>query len=58
MRHNVKCVQVDLSIINGDVVVKDGKLLTLDVAALIKEHNIVSERICNIILRSGKQAQS
>jgi len=41
---------VDLSIINGEVVVRDGKLLTLDVGALIEEHNAVSQRICSYIL--------
>ena len=39
-----------MSIINGEFIVRDGKLLTLDVSALIKEHNIVSKRICSIIL--------
>ena len=42
--------QVDLSIINGEVVVRDGKLLTLDVDALMEEHNAVSQRICSHIL--------
>ncbi len=43
-------LQVDLSIINGEVVVRDGKLLTLDVDALMEEHNAVSQRICSHIL--------
>ena len=43
-------LQVDLSIINGEMVVRDGKLLTLDVDALIEEHNAVSQRICSHIL--------
>ncbi|BDA49398.1 5'-deoxyadenosine deaminase [Coccomyxa sp. Obi] len=37
---------VDLSVINGDVVVRDGELLTLDLKALIKEHMEHSERLC------------
>lgn len=41
--------QVDLSVINGEVVVQDGKLLTLDVPALIKEHNERSARICSFL---------
>ena len=41
---------MDLSIINSEIVVRDGKLLTLDVDALIEEHNAVSERICSHIL--------
>ena len=41
---------MDLSIINGEVVVRDGKLLTLDVDALMEEHNAVSQRICSHIL--------
>ena len=45
-----RCPQVDLSIINGEVVVRDGKLLTLDVDALMEEHNAVSQRICSHIL--------
>ena len=41
---------MDLSIINGEVIVRNGKLLTLDVDALIDEHNVVSQRICSHIL--------
>lgn len=42
-------MQVDLSVINGEVVVRDGKLLTLDVPALIKEHNKRSAHICSFL---------
>ena len=47
--------QVDMSIINGEFIVRDGKLLTLDVSALIEEHNIVSKRICSIILDAAEK---
>ncbi len=33
---------VDLSIINGDIVVEDGKLLTVDLPLLIEQHNRIS----------------
>jgi cytosine/adenosine deaminase-related metal-dependent hydrolase len=36
---------VDLSIINGRVVVRDGHLLTVDVPALVEQHNAVSRRL-------------
>jgi len=57
-QHDVVCAlifcspgadQVDLSVINGEVVVRDGKLLTLDVPALIKEHNKRSAHICSFL---------
>ena len=38
--------QVDLSIINGEAVIRDGKLLTADLAAIVAEHNRRSEAIC------------
>ncbi|CAK0787831.1 hypothetical protein CVIRNUC_011053 [Coccomyxa viridis] len=40
---------VDMSVINGDIVVKDGKLQTLDMQALIAEHNEVSARLCKFL---------
>ena len=52
---DMRIAQVDMSIINGEFVVLGGKLLTLDVDALIKEHNIVSQRICSIILDAAKK---
>ena len=39
-------VQVDLSIINGALVVQDGKLLTADLQQIIANHNTRSEAIC------------
>jgi cytosine/adenosine deaminase-related metal-dependent hydrolase len=36
---------VDLSIINGRVVVRDGHLLTVDVPALVEQHNAISRRL-------------
>ena len=39
-------LQVDLSIINGETVIRDGKLLTADLAHIIAEHNRCSEAIC------------
>lgn len=38
---------VDLSVINGKVVVKDGHLLTLDLPMLIEEHNTLSMQLIN-----------
>lgn len=49
------CPQVDLSIINGEVIVQGGKILSLDVDVLVKEANIVSARICSFILDASKQ---
>jgi cytosine/adenosine deaminase-related metal-dependent hydrolase len=37
--------QVDLSVINGRVVVRDGVLLTLDVPTLIERHNAISRHL-------------
>lgn len=39
-------VQVDLSIINGAIVVRDGKLMTADLQHIIADHNKRSEAIC------------
>lgn len=36
---------VDLSVINGKVVVKDGKLLTIDLGQLVEQHNLIAEKI-------------
>ena len=38
--------QVDLSIINGEIVIREGKLLTADLGAIVAEHNRRSEAIC------------
>ncbi|KAK9818430.1 hypothetical protein WJX72_012516 [[Myrmecia] bisecta] len=40
---------VDLSVINGAVVVQDGEIKTVDLKALVKEHNKASARICSHI---------
>jgi hypothetical protein len=37
--------QVDLSMINGRVVVKDGTLQTVDLPVLIEKHNAISSRL-------------
>jgi cytosine/adenosine deaminase-related metal-dependent hydrolase len=37
--------KVDLSIINGRVVVRDGHLLTVDVPVLVEQHNVISHRL-------------
>ena len=37
--------QVDLSIINGQVVVEDGRLLTLDIEPVIERHNHISRTL-------------
>mgnify|MGYP000337895555 CR=1 FL=1 len=37
--------QVDLSVINGRVVVRDGELTTLDVAAHVARHNAIAQEI-------------
>ena len=41
--------QVDFSVINGEIIVHDGKLLTIDVPALVKDHNKRSARICSFM---------
>lgn len=38
---------VDLSIINGKIVVQDGHLLTLDLPVLIEDHNKLSKQLIN-----------
>jgi cytosine/adenosine deaminase-related metal-dependent hydrolase len=37
--------RVDLSVINGQVVVQDGELLTLDVKSLVERHNAIAAEI-------------
>lgn len=39
--------QVDLSVINGNIVVKDGQLLTVDLPVLIEQHNKLSMQLIN-----------
>ncbi len=36
---------VDVSVINGRIIVKDGHLLTVDLPLLIEQHNILSQRL-------------
>ncbi|KAK9786168.1 hypothetical protein WJX73_005459 [Symbiochloris irregularis] len=38
---------VDLSVINGEVIVKNGKLQSLDLQALLEEHRQRSEKLCS-----------
>jgi cytosine/adenosine deaminase-related metal-dependent hydrolase len=38
---------VDLSIINGEIVVEDGELRTVDVGRLVERHNGISRRLVN-----------
>lgn len=40
---------VDLSVINGEVVVKNGKFTTIDLTELVKAHNACSARICSFL---------
>jgi 8-oxoguanine deaminase len=39
--------RVDLSVINGRIVVEDGQLLTVDVRHVIEQHNKISARLIN-----------
>ena len=39
--------QVDLSVINGRIIVEDGELRSLDIAPVIKRHNQISQQIIN-----------
>ncbi len=39
--------QVDVSVINGRVVVKDGQLLTIDVPVVVEQHNRLSRQLIN-----------
>ena len=38
---------VDLSVINGRIVVEDGKLLTVDLPPIIERHNRISRALLN-----------
>lgn len=38
---------VDLSVINGRIIVQDGQLLTVDLPVLIEQHNTISQAIIN-----------
>lgn len=38
-------VNVDLSVINGKVVVRDGALLTVDLPVLVERHNRLSKQL-------------
>jgi hypothetical protein len=37
--------QVDLAVINGDFVVRDGVLLTIDLPVVIEKHNRLSRQL-------------
>jgi hypothetical protein len=37
--------RVELSVINGKVIVQDGKLLTLELARLVERHNQIASEI-------------
>ncbi|MCA9937679.1 MAG: 8-oxoguanine deaminase [Anaerolineales bacterium] len=39
--------QVDLSVINGRIIVEDGELRTLDLIPVIRRHNAISQRLIN-----------
>ena len=39
--------QVDYSIINGEVVVRDGQLTTIDLPVLLERHNAISKKLMN-----------
>ena len=39
--------QVDLSVINGRIIVEDGHLLTVDLAPIIEKHNAISKKLIN-----------
>ncbi len=39
--------QVDFSVINGRMVVKEGNLLTVDVPVLVEQHNAISRKLIN-----------
>jgi cytosine/adenosine deaminase-related metal-dependent hydrolase len=40
--------QVNLSVINGRIVVQDGHLLTLDLPPHLEKHNRISQALCNL----------
>lgn len=37
--------RVDLSIVNGEVVIQEGRLITLDIEPVIERHNRISQRL-------------
>jgi 8-oxoguanine deaminase len=39
--------RVDLSIINGKIVIEDGELRTIDVGKLVEQHNAISKKLIN-----------
>lgn len=49
---------VDLSVINGEAVVKDGKFTTIDLDALVKAHNACSARICSFLAPNWKSGNT
>ena len=38
---------VDISVINGEIVVKEGQLVTADLPVLVEQHNRLSKRLIN-----------
>ena len=40
---------VDVSVVNGEVVVEGGKLITCDLEALVQDHNERAVRICGAV---------
>ena len=46
--------RVDLSIINGHQVIRDGRLLTIDVEALIGRHNGIAQRLASKHVGAGR----
>lgn len=45
---------VNLSVINGEVIVKDGQLMTCDLQEIIQEHNRRSLALCSHITQQGR----
>jgi hypothetical protein len=41
--------QVDLSVINGKVVVEDGGLLTVDLGSVIERHNRIARELLDAV---------
>jgi cytosine/adenosine deaminase-related metal-dependent hydrolase len=46
--------RVDLSVINGRVVVQDGQILTVDLGPVVERHNQLSRELCRLSLRPEK----
>ena len=48
-RVGVEPQRVDLSVINGKVVVEDGRLLTVDLGPVIERHNRISRDLVEAV---------